>query len=92
MDNDKIDQVLKLVQENNRILRGMHRRMLWSQVMTFVYWLIILGAAGWSYYTFQPYFLKYLSTYQKVMKQFDALQQTSSTIPTGLQNLLEKTK
>ena len=38
-DYDKIDEILDLTRENNRILRTMHRRMLWSQIFTFIYWL-----------------------------------------------------
>jgi hypothetical protein len=64
---DKIDELLDLTKENNRILRSMHRRMIWSQVFSFIYWIIILGVAGWSYYLLQPYLLKYINTYQTIM-------------------------
>ncbi len=91
-DYDKIDEILDLTKENNRILRTMHRRMLWSQIFTFLYWLIILGVAGWSYYFFQPYLTKYMRSYETIMKSLDAIDQSGKSIPSNLQGLLDKVK
>ena len=70
----KLGEILELTRENNRILRSMHRRMMWSQVFTFVYWLLILGVMGWSYYFLQPYLTKYLTTYQHIMQTLGSLE------------------
>ncbi len=83
-ERDKIDELLDLTRENNRILRSMHRRMIWSQVMTFFYWLIILGVAGWSFYTLQPYIAKYINTYQTIMKSLDKMDQQNKSFPDNL--------
>jgi hypothetical protein len=88
---DKIDEILDLTKENNRILRSMHRRMLWSQIFTFIYWLIILGVAGWSYYVFQPYLMKYIGSYENIMKSLDSMN-GGKTLPSDLQGLLDKVK
>lgn len=88
--HDKLDQLLDLTKENNRILRSMHRRMLWSQVFTFMYWLVILGTIGWSYYYLQPYISKYLNTYQSIMGSLSSMEEQSRSFPTDLQGLLEK--
>ena len=90
--NDKIDQILELTKENNRILRTMHRRMLWSQIFTFLYWLVILGVAGWSYYLLQPYLTKYLHSYEAIMKAVDNMDQGGKLLPSNLQGLLDKVK
>jgi hypothetical protein len=89
---DKIDELLDLTRENNRILRGMHRRMFWSQVFTFIYWAIILGVAGWGYYFLQPYMTKYLHSYEVIMKSIDAIDQSGKSLPANLQGILDKVK
>ncbi len=91
-EKDKIDELLDLTRENNRILRSMHRRMLWSQIFTFIYWLIILGVAGWSFYILQPYMTKYMNTYQTIMKQIDSLDKQSKALPANIQSVLDKVK
>ena len=89
---DKMDELLDLTRENNRILRGMHRRMFWSHIFTYVYWLIILGVAGSTYYFFQPYVQKYISTYQTIMHTLDRLDTESKSLPSNLQGILDKVK
>lgn len=91
-EHDKLNTLLELTKENNRILRSMHRRMLWSQIFTIIYWLVILGVMGWSYYYLQPYFEKYLSTYQSIMKTLDNVQSQGSTLPTDFKGILEKVR
>ena len=88
--HDKLDEVLELVRENNRILRKMHRSLFWSQIFTYVYWLIILGVAGWSYYYFQPYMTKYISTYQSSMEKMSSLDQQTKDFPSDIQGILDK--
>ena len=90
--HDKLDEVLELVRENNRILRKMHRSMMWSQIFTYIYWLIILGVAGWSYYHFQPYITKYVSTYQSIMEKISSLDQQTKAFPSDIQGILDKVK
>lgn len=91
-EKDKLDEMLELTRENNRILRSMHRRMLWSQIFTFFYWLIILGVAGWSFYFLQPYMTKYINTYQTIMKQIDSLDKQTKALPGNIQSVLDKVR
>jgi cation transport ATPase len=88
--HDKLDEVLELVRENNRILRKMHRSMVWSQIFTYVYWMIILGVAGWSYYHFQPYVVKYISTYQSIMESLNSLDAQTRAFPSDIRGILDK--
>jgi uncharacterized membrane protein SpoIIM required for sporulation len=90
--SEKIDELLDLTRENNRILRTMHRRMLWSQIFSFIYWIIILGIAGWSYYLLQPYLTKYLHSYEVIMQSLDAMDSGGKSLPANLQGLLDKVK
>lgn len=90
--HDKIDEILDLARENNRILRSMHRRMFWSQIFTYLYWLVILGVAGWSYYLLQPYMNKYIHSYEVIMKSLDSIDQNGKALPANLQGILDKVK
>ncbi len=91
-EHDKVDEILQLTRENNRMLHSMHRRMIWSQIFTFFYWLVILGVAGWSFYYFQPYLEKYLTTYQSIMNRFNEMEADSKGLPSNFQDILDKMK
>ena len=51
----KLDEVYKLVKENNEILKYMRKSQRLSQIMRIIYWLVILGTAFGAYYFIQPY-------------------------------------
>lgn len=91
-NQDKIDELLALEKENNKMLHKMRRSMVWSQVFTFLYWALILGVAGWSYYFIQPYIEKYWGVYQTAMKTMADIQKAGNAIPSNLESLLEKTR
>ena len=57
---------IKLTEENNAILRKMHRSAMWSSFFRFVYWLLIIAAAVASFYYTQPYLDKALQLYNQV--------------------------
>jgi membrane protein required for beta-lactamase induction len=91
-NGSKIDELLDLTKENNRILRSMHRRMIWSQIFSYIYWLIILGSLGWSYYYLQPYIAQSLDAYQTLTSSLSTMQDQSKSFPSDLQGLLEKVR
>ena len=92
LERDKVDELLDLTRENNRILRKMHRSMVWSQIFSFIYWLFILGALGWSYYYFQPYIQKYIGTYERLMNTLNSVEQQGKTLPDNFKGILEKVR
>lgn len=92
LGEQKIDELLKLERENNRILHKMRRSMIWGSIFTFLYWLVILGSIGASYYYLQPYITKYWNTYQTTMKTLDDIQKTGSALPRNLQDMLDKVR
>jgi hypothetical protein len=42
-------------EENNVILKKLHRSMIWGRVFTTIYWVAILALAVGSFYLIQPY-------------------------------------
>ncbi len=89
---DKLKELLDLARENNRILRGMHRGMIWGQIFTFIYWLFILGAMGWSYYYMQPYITKYWNTFQQASNRLNEIEKNGKAFPSDIQGMLEKVR
>ena len=63
----KIDEIYRLVKENHKTLQKMRKAQKWRNVLTVIYWLIILGIAGASYYFAQPYLEDLLSTYNNIL-------------------------
>ena len=91
-DHEKTDEILALTRDNNRILHRMRRNMVWGHVFTFLYWLVILGGIGWSYYYLDPYITRYWDVYQSMMQTLDSIQQNGSSLSSDLRGLLEKAR
>lgn len=89
-EQDKLDELLDLTRENNKILRKMRRGMVWSQIFTFLYWLVILGVAGASYYYMKPYVEKYWGVYQSTMTTLEEIKETGGSLSTDIKGALEK--
>ncbi len=93
LDNQKINELLDLTRENNKILRAMRRTQKWSSFFTFLYWMLILGSIFGTYYYFQPTIKKYMQTIQTSVDILQKFKEAAGTIPTDLQalkNLLGK--
>ena len=48
-------QTHRMTEENNKLLRKMHRAALWGRIFHFLYWSIIIGLSIGAYYFIQPY-------------------------------------
>ncbi len=53
--NPKLDELLELTRENNKILRSMRRAQRWAAVMRVIYWIILIGVSVGAFYFLQPY-------------------------------------
>lgn len=93
LDSNKLDELLELTRDNNKILHGIRRTQRWSSFFTVVYWAVILGSIFGTYYYFQPTIEKYMNVLQTSMGTIQKLQKSVSGIPTDTQvvkNLLGK--
>ena len=61
-----LQSIYSLEYENNKILRSMKRSMVWGQIMSVVYWLIIIGVSIGAFYFLQPYINKIMDLYNSV--------------------------
>lgn len=50
-----LEETLRLSQENNNILHSLRRSMRLARLMSFLYWIFIIGSAVGAYYLIQPY-------------------------------------
>lgn len=85
LDAQKIDELLELTRENNKILRGMRRTQRWSSFFTLLYWFVILGSIFGVYYYFQPTIQKYLKTLQTSVEIIQKFESAAGSIPTDVQ-------
>lgn len=93
LDARKLDELLEVTHENNKILRSMRRSQRWSSFFTLVYWAIILGSIFGAYYYFQPTIQKYMKTFQASVGIIQKFEGAAGSIPTDMQavkNLLGK--
>ncbi len=63
----------ELLEENNRLIKKMNRRARWATVTHVIYWILIIGVSGVSYYYVQPYLNKLIATYTSLQKNIDSL-------------------
>lgn len=72
MDPDS-KRLLELVEENNRLLRALHRSMRVGRVLRVIYWILIMGTALGAFYFLQPLIDQLISAYKdasSVLKNF----------------------
>lgn len=85
LDSRKLDELLEISHENNKILRSMRRTQRWSSVFRFVYWAVIVGSIFGVYYYFQPTLQKYKEVFQTSMGIIQNFEKTAGSIPTDMQ-------
>lgn len=93
LDDRKLDELLELTRENNKILSGMRRAQRWGSLFKFIYWAVILGSVFGVYYYFQPTIQKYMKTFQTSIGIIQNFEKTAGSIPTDIQtakNLFQK--
>jgi hypothetical protein len=58
-----LEETLTLAQENNKMLHSLRRSMVFSRILSLVYWVLIIGSALGAYYFIQPYIDQLLGVY-----------------------------
>ena len=78
-----LERNLKLTEENNKILRKMHRAALWKNFFSVLYWVFIVGTALGAYYFLQPY----VGTLQGMLGSLKGNVETVKTINGAIQTI-----
>ncbi len=85
-----VRKTLDLVEENNRILKGLQSTARWNRFFVFLKWLVIIGITFGTYYFIEPYLNQAISTYSGFKTEIDSLQKARSDIPSFLNKLLNR--
>ena len=86
-ESHKIEEMLELAKENNKILRTMRRSQRMTSLFTFVYWAVILGSIFGVYYYFQPTIQKYMKVFQSSVGILQSFEGKAGAIPSDVQTL-----
>lgn len=78
---DLLEKNLKISEDNNEILRKLYRSQKWSQFMSLMYWVLIIGVTFGVYYYLQPYIETLLGTYTSLVSGIDTINQKSQSLP-----------
>ena len=89
MDEEKLNQILEKVEENNKILKKMHRASVWGGIFRAVYWAVIIIAAVGAYWFIQPFFNTIISAYKEIQTSKNNLINVTSKIPSSIGDLFK---
>jgi hypothetical protein len=53
-DKRKLERLLDISEENNKILKTLLRNMRWGRLLRIIYWGLIIAASVGAFYYFQP--------------------------------------
>ena|SRR3989338_567893 len=84
-----LERTLRLSEENNKILKKMHRSIQWGRFIHAVYWIIIIGSAVGAYYFLQPFFEVFQGTLGAFGTSVENLQKVGGSLP-DINSLLQQ--
>lgn len=77
MDHDmeqKINQLMHLTEENNRLLRKVRRVQKWGQITSTIRYIVVIGIAVGAFYFLKPYYDAVIELYDKGNAQINSIQ------------------
>lgn len=86
-NGQKLEEVYRLVHENNRMLHKMRRNAFWGAIFKIIMWAAFIGVPIWLYFTYL------FPIMESMMGTFEQIQGTSAETQAqfgGLQELLGK--
>ena len=81
----------KLAEKNYKLLKKLHKSMVWDRVWSIVRWIVIIGLAVGSFYFIQPYVDRVFDTYNAVFSEDgEGLQSPDlrDLVPGGVEGLI----
>ncbi len=72
-EKELLERAVELSEENNEMLRSMHRSMKIARIMSIVYWVFIIGSAVGAFYLIQPYIEGVMSAYQNASTNLNSI-------------------
>ncbi|MBI2109282.1 MAG: hypothetical protein HYT93_03875 [Parcubacteria group bacterium] len=76
-----LERILKLSEENNKLLKKINRSIQWGRFIHALYWVIIIGSAVGAYYFLQPFFDAFTGALGTVGAGVENLQKVGGSLP-----------
>ncbi len=70
-----LEETLELAKENNKLLHYMKRTMRVSTIVTFIYWIFIIGTVFGAYYLIEPYLSQLMDVSSDVLNNMKQIGQ-----------------
>ena len=83
-EKELLEKSVSLAEDNNKILHSIKRSIWMGRIMTFIYWMIIIGSAIGAYYYLEPYYNKALDMYNKVSNTQQKINDAAGTVQSVL--------
>ena len=80
-NEQKLNEIYKMTEENNEILRTIRRQQYFSNFLKVVYWLVILGFLGGAYYFVRPFISVFTGDSTKVEEKINQFNQMRNQLP-----------
>lgn len=90
-NEEKLDRMLKLTEENNRILRSLHRTQTVSNIFRILYWTLIIASLGGAYYFIKPLITEFTGSANSSGGLYDQINMLKTQLPEAraLQEMLK---
>ena len=92
MDQDpRIDQILAITKDTNRMVHKMHRGVLWGRFFTVAWWILIVAVSGYTYFAYaQPYVTQIEKMYAQLGQSTRQAQSIQSEMSNFFGNLMTR--
>lgn len=74
-DKKLLEETYQLSQENNKLLKSLHRSMKVRRYISIIYWVFIIGSAIGAYYFVEPYVGGIKDSYSRAQNDISSLQE-----------------
>ena len=72
-NEEKLNEIFKMTEENNKILRSLHRTQYVSNVFRALYWTLIIASLGGAYYFIKPMLTSFTGNAGSISEQINSL-------------------
>lgn len=83
-DNDEFEELKELVEENNKILRGLQRKAKWVTVFAIVKWSIVIAIAVGLFTILQPILQNLMDAYGVLMDNLSSLSDARESVSSSI--------
>ena len=80
-EKELLKKNLELAEENNRLLKSLHRSMRIRRLVSIAYWVLIIGSAVGLWYFLEPFLEQIIGTYDGAKSNFEELGDFLQNIP-----------